>query len=98
MNEGQLAQPAERVVRVIKNNEVKSKAGSKGVNNLTSKALLQQSEATALRAAETDLRSQIQSSEEMKATRGLLKKIEMGITGRGKVERSKLGDLKNRDW
>jgi len=96
MNEGQLAQPAERVVRVIKNNEVKSEAGSKGVNNLTSKALLQQSEATALRAAETDLRSQIQSSEEMKATRGLLKKIEMGITGRGKVERSKLGDLKNR--
>lgn len=97
MNEApSLPAPAERVVRVIKGNEAKSEVQLKNAGELNSKARLQQNEATTLRAAESDLKLQIKSAEDIQATRGLLKKLEVGITGKGKLESKSLEDLKGK--
>lgn len=94
MNEIASLRPAERVVRVTGENFDKSKVQSENAWKSGSKAKRQQTEALNLRAAESDLKSQIKSAEDIQATRGLLKKLEVGMTGKAKSERSKLETLK----
>ena len=88
------AERAERVVRVIKGNEAKAEIQLKNADTSRSQANIRQAEALNLRAAESDLKSQIKRAEDIQATRSLLKKLEAGITGKAKSERNKSEMLK----
>ncbi len=95
MNEAPMS-PEQRVVKVVRQNEVKaSESGARAAQLKTSVHAVGK-DVEAIKAVQSRLRSQISEVSQLQEVRGKLEKLSAGLSGKTKLEKKQVGDLQTK--